>query len=164
MTNEIERKFLIRKLPQDVHKYASKKIIQGYLAITEDGTEVRLRKIGKDYFQTIKSGKGLKREEVETKLTKRQFDTLWPLTEGKKIEKKRYDIPDGDWIIELDIYAGPLEGLLTAEVEFKSQEDSKTFTPPAWMGQEVTLDDRYRNRNLAVHGLPPEKLRHKDRS
>jgi len=158
MTSEIERKFLTHKLPQDVHRYALKKIIQGYLAITEDGTEIRLRKIGNAYFQTVKSGQGLKRQEVETELTDFQFSLLWSLTEGKRVEKRRYDIPFEDWIIELDIYEGALEGLVTAEVEFNSQEDAESFTPPEWMGQEVTQDERYKNKNLALHGMPLKKL------
>jgi hypothetical protein len=41
---EIERKFLVDKLPENLDKYSHKEIIQGYVAITEEGTEVRLRK------------------------------------------------------------------------------------------------------------------------
>lgn len=164
MTTEIERKFLVHELPPNLHKYASKKITQGYLAITEDGAEIRLRKWENAHFQTFKSGQGLTRHEVETELTKNQFDMFWPLTEGKRVEKRRYDIPYGDWIIELDIYEGSLEGLVTAEVEVKSQEDAEAFTPPEWMDQEVTQDDRYKNKNLALHGLPPEKLANTDQS
>lgn len=158
MSVEIERKFLIHKLPQDVHKRTSKKIIQGYMAISGDGTEIRLRKKENVHYQTAKCGKGLKRHEIEAELTKAQFDIFWPLTEGKRVEKIRYEIPYGDWIIQLDIYEGSLEGLMTAEVEFQSQEDAEAFTPPEWMGREVTQDDRYKNKNLALHGLPPEKL------
>ena len=158
MPIEIERKFLVHKLPPDLHKHTSKRIIQGYLAITEDGTEIRLRKIENDHFLTVKSGKGLKRQEIETELSESQFILLWPLTEGKRVEKRRYDIPYENRIIELDIYKDLLEGLVTTEVEFQSQEDAAAFTPPNWMGQEVTQDERYKNKNLALHGLPPEKL------
>jgi len=161
MTTEIERKFLIHKLPQDICTYTSKKITQGYLAITEEGTEIRLRKIEKTYIQTVKSGKGLKRHEVEVELSDVQFSLLWPLTEGKRVKKRRYDIPHGNWTIELDIYEDQLEGLVTAEVEFKSQEDAEIFIPPVWMDQEVTHDDRYKNKNLALHGLPPKQLSNK---
>ncbi len=164
MPTEIERKFLVHTLPPDLHKHISKRIIQGYLAISEDGTEVRLRKIGNDHFQTVKSGKGLKRLEKETEISESQFILLWPLTEGKRVEKKRYDIPYENRIIELDIYEGLLEGLVTAEVEFQSQKDAEAFTPPKWLGQEVTEDDRYKNRNLALHGMPPNELSPKDKS
>ena len=157
MSSEIERKFLVLKLPQEIHKHTSHKISQGYLAITEDGTEIRLRKKGDIHFQTVKSGQGLKRHETEIELTNSQFDAFWPLTVGKRVKKRRYNIPYGDWTIELDIFGGSLEGLVTAEVEFQSQEDAEAFTPPEWMGREVTQDDRYKNKNLALHGLPPER-------
>ncbi|MFC2164364.1 CYTH domain-containing protein [Acidobacteriota bacterium] len=161
MTTEIERKFVVHKLPPDLHKLTPKKIIQGYLSITEDGTEIRLRKLENAYFQTVKSGQGLKRQEIEIELSESQFSLLWPLTKGKRVEKTRYDIPYNNRIIELDIYKGSLKGLVTAEVEFKSQADAEIFAPPAWMDQEVTQDDRYKNRNLAVHGLPPKQLSNK---
>ena len=164
MPTEIERKFLVERLPQDMQTQTSKKIIQGYLAITEDGAEIRLRKIEDGLFQTVKSGKGLTRHEVETELTKNQFDTFWPLTEGRRVEKRRYAIPYNDWVIELDIYESVLKGLVTAEVEFISKEDAEAFTPPEWMGPEVTQNERYKNRNLALHGLPPEKLSKKGQS
>ena len=164
MTSEIERKFLVQTLPPDLHTYTSKKITQGYLAITEDGAEIRLRKKENVYFQTAKSGQGLTRHEVETELNKNQFDMFWPLTEGKRVEKRRYEISYGNWIIELDIYEGQLEGLVTAEVEFKSQEDAEIFAPPVWMDQEVTQDDRYKNRNLALKGLPSRQLSDKAKS
>ena len=157
MSVEIERKFLVRKLPKDLHKGKSTKIIQGYTAIAEDGTETRLRQRENAYSQTLKSGKGLERQEVEAVLTESQFDTLWPLTKGKRVKKTRFDLPYKDWIIEVDVYEGRLEGLVTAEVEFKSLEDATSFTPPDWMGREVTQDERYKNRNLALHGLPAAK-------
>jgi CYTH domain-containing protein len=157
MSAEIERKFLILKPPLDLDKFTPTKIIQGYLAITGDGVEIRLRKRDNAYVQTVKSGTGLERQEVETEITEGQFASLWPLTEGKRIEKTRYDIPYADGIIELDIYKGTLEGLVTAEVEFKSQEDAEAFSPPEWMGQEVTQDDGYKNKNLARYGQPSEE-------
>jgi CYTH domain-containing protein len=157
MPVEIERKFLVRRLPKDLSKHKSHKIIQGYTEITEDGTETRLRQKENAYTQTVKSGKGLERQEVETELTEGQFSKLWPNTKGKRVEKMRFDLPYKDWIIEVDVYEGALEGLVTAEVEFSSREEAESFTPPDWMNQEVTQDDRYKNKNLALHGLPSAK-------
>ena len=60
---------------------------------------------------------------------------------------------DGD-TLELDIYHGRLEGLLTAEVEFASVSAASAFVPPDWLGPDVTDDPRYKNKKLATDGLP----------
>jgi adenylate cyclase len=57
--------------------------------------------------------------------------------------------------VEVDVYAGDLDGLVSAEVEFASEEAAAAFAPPAWLGREVTGDPRYANRALAVSGPAP---------
>jgi adenylate cyclase len=156
MNKEIERKFLVKEPPENLQQYPSTEILQGYLATTKDGTEVRLRKKASRYFQTVKSGFGLQRGEVEIELSKDQFEQLWQMTEGKRIEKTRHEVADSDVMIELDIYRGNLIGLIVAEVEFQTVEQAKSFIPPSWFGIEVTEDERFKNRNLAAHGLPDE--------
>jgi CYTH domain-containing protein len=54
--------------------------------------------------------------------------------------------------IELDVYQGTLAGLVAAEIEFESAEESKRFSPPAWFGEEVTEDHHYKNSSLALNG------------
>ena len=44
---------------------------------------------------------------------------------------------------------------MVAEVEFASKAASRAFDPPPWLGEDVTEDGRYKNRNLAVDGPPP---------
>lgn len=151
---EIERKFLVTSLPVDLGSHSHVEICQGYVAIDGDGTEVRLRLKGNKCFQTVKSGGGLSREEYEVELTRGQFDVLWPATEGRRVEKTRYEIPDDRLTIELDVYKGQLAGLMTAEVEFSSESESCDYSPPSWIGSDVTDDDRYKNKNLALHGHP----------
>ena len=151
---EIERKFLVAALPEQLESFSHVEISQGYLAIDKDGTEVRLRLKGTRCFQTVKSGGGLSRQEYEVELTQDQFDGLWPATEGRRVEKTRYEIPEGALTIELDVYKGQLAGLMTAEVEFSSESESRGYSPPAWMGDDVTDDSRYKNKNLALHGTP----------
>jgi len=157
---EIERKFLVKSLPENLEQYPHKDIVQGYLAITEDGTEVRLRKKGKKYFQTVKSGAGKTRFESEVEITEDQFNTLWEATKGKRVEKTRYEIPHESGTIELDIYHGDLDGLLLAEMEFSSEKDSNEFVTPIWLSEEVTDDKKYKNQNLALHGVPKRKQSH----
>lgn len=156
---EIERKFLVRFLPKDLDVYKKKEVVQGYLAITSDGVEIRLRRKGDKYFETIKIGSGKSRTELETEISSEQFDKLWPGTEGKRLEKTRYEIPHKDnegheFVIELDIYHGNLDSLITAEIEFKSDDDSVKFETPDWFGEEVTDNKDYKNQSLAIKGIP----------
>ena len=152
--HEIERKFLVQSLPENLEQYQHKDIVQGYLAITKDGTEVRLRQKGKKYFETVKSGSGKTRLESEVEITEHQFRALWEATKGKRVKKTRYAIPHESGIIKFDVYHGDLDGLLTAEMEFSNEEDSNTFVPPEWLSKEVTEDNRYKNQNLALKGIP----------
>lgn len=154
MASEIERKFLIKELPPEIDFYPHSEIMQGYLMITDNGVEVRVRKKGGRCYHTVKLGSGLVRKEAEKEITEADFREQWPATEGKRVQKVRYEIEHDELIIELDIYSGKLEGLIIAEVEFESEEESSHFEPPEWFGEEVTHDERYKNKNLALHGKP----------
>jgi adenylate cyclase len=152
---ELERKFLVAEAPDDIDRYPADRIFQGYLAIADDGSEVRVRRRGEKTTLTVKQGRGLVRREEEVDITRAQFDRLWPLTEGRRVEKTRYLIRlPNRHLIELDIYEGPLAGLTTAEVEFTSAAAAQRFVPPDWFGRDVTNDDAYKNRQLATAGLP----------
>jgi CYTH domain-containing protein len=147
---EIERKFLVERVPDDLGGTA-RRIDQGYVALDE-GAEVRVRRIGDELWLTVKGTGGLSRVEEEVRLSREQFESLWPLTEGRRIEKTRHTLPGG---VEVDVYDGSLTGLVVAEIEFASEEESAAFVPPDWFGAEVTDDPRYKNRALAVGGRPP---------
>ena len=146
---EIERKFLVRKLPDGLTSYQKNDISQGYLVSLDDGTQVRLRKSGEEFSLTFKRGSGNVREEREVEITAPQFHALWPATEGKRLLKTRYEIPFGDRVIEIDVYHDRHEGLVVAEVEFDDEESAKNFQPPDWLGDDVTGDPRYSNQLLA---------------
>jgi adenylate cyclase len=153
---EIERKFLVTgELPDDLDQHPSDEISQGYVAIAADGTEVRVRARGGDYTLTVKSGPSLTRVEEEIEIDERRFESLWPLTAGRRIEKRRFLIPAGDQLsIELDVYGGELDGLVTAEIEFDSAEQAEAFEPPPWIGSDVTGNGGYSNQSLAARGRP----------
>jgi CYTH domain-containing protein len=146
---EIERKFLVRKLPDGLTTYSSNEISQGYLVSLDDGLQVRLRKSGERHTLTFKRGTGNVREEREVELTAKQFDALWPATESKRLVKTRYEIPLGERTVEIDLYHDRHEGLIVAEVEFDEEEAAKNFQPPDWLGDDVTGDPRYSNQLLA---------------
>lgn len=152
---EIERKFLVAEVPE-LTGAESVAIEQGYLATPDGdgGAEVRLRRRGDSLLLTIKGGSGEVRSEVELELDRERFESLWPLTEGRRVSKTRYLIAHGELTIELDRYRGELGGLLTAEVEFADLEASRRFQPPAWFGADVTGKEVYSNQRLATVGAP----------
>jgi len=149
---EIERKFLVGEMPRA--ESGQTVIEQGYLALDERG-EVRLRRQGGELLLTAKTGHGEVREEVEVPIDPRAFEALWPLTAGRRVRKVRHFVPlRGNLRAEVDVYAGALDGLLTAEIEFESTEQADRFSPPPWLGAELTGDERYANQSLATRGLP----------
>ena len=151
---EVERKFLIDETP-DLNKLESDEIIQGYISRASDSCEVRVRQKGKKFYLTIKGEGGMARSEIEIELSRKQFNKLWATTTGRRVEKVRYKIPYEGITIELDVYQGVLNGLVVAEVEFPSEKQSALFTPPEWFGREVTEDEGYKNKQLAMKGIPP---------
>ena len=152
---EIERKFLVAEPPSDLERWPSTEIEQGYLVITEDGPEVRVRRRHGRSWLTVKSGAGRVRVEEEIEIEPERFDRLWPLTEGLRIEKTRYEIPaENGLVIEIDVYNGDLDGLVTAEVEFGSEEAADAYAAPDWLGPDITEDVRYKNQRLARDGAP----------
>ena len=117
---EVERKFRLRQ-PPDLSGSDADPIEQGYLAVGPEG-EVRLRRKGEQTVLTVKRGAGLSRDEVEVEISPEQFEALWPLTEGRRLRKRRHVLPHDGLEIEVDVYEGELEGLIVAEVEFDSEE------------------------------------------
>ena len=152
---EIERKFLVDALPPGLGDHRAEAIEQGYLAIAQDGVEVRIRRRGGKDTLTVKSGPAMVRVEEEIPIEGDRFATLWPLTEGRRLVKTRHYVPlAGGLTAELDVYGEALEGLMTAEVEFPSVAAAEAFAAPAWLGREVTGDAAYANQVLAVRRAP----------
>jgi adenylate cyclase len=147
---EIERKFLVKWLPDDLKRSRSFVIEQGYLATEWAGRQVRLRKRDHSVSLTFKVRRGNHREEREITLSPRQFAALWPGTAGRRLRKRRYEIPWDGLLIELDIYQGRHAGLVVAEVEFPNRASCRRFKPPSWFGREVTGEKRYSNVRLAL--------------
>lgn len=162
---EIERKFLIQDAPFGLSEHAEAfEIEQGYF-LTDVGTKMRVRsKTNVDgdvvYVQTRKEGDGLVREEDEWEISKEAFEAIWPDTEGKRLQKTRYLIPHESLVVELDVYHGPLEGLMTAEVEFESVDEAMAFEVPRWFGKELTDDHRFTNAELATNTEDLTELLH----
>lgn len=151
---EIERKFLVRQVPEPLADYRKKKIAQGYLCTAP---VVRIRRSNDDYYLTYKGGGMMAREEYNLPLDRESYEHLLPKTDGIVIAKTRYLIPLNDGLTaELDIFEEALEGLLLVEVEFSSIEEANAFIAPEWFGDDVTNDGRYHNSYLSRHGLFPQ--------
>jgi CYTH domain-containing protein len=146
---EIERKFLLRRVPDELESSRCYIIDQGYLASEPAGRQVRLRKKGTIPTLTFKVGRGSHREEREIRLSAKQFDALWPATAGRRLRKVRCEVPWKGLVVEIDIYQGRHAGLVVAEVEFPNRASCRRFKPPSWFGREVTGEKRYSNVRLA---------------
>jgi CHAD domain-containing protein/CYTH domain-containing protein len=152
---EVERKFLLRALPPLPNAQQPVDIEQGYLP--GERLVERLRRIrssdGVTLVRTVKEGSGLTRLEVEEAVSPDMFERLWPLTEGRRIHKRRYRVPDGDLTWEIDEFLD--RDLVLAEVELVGRP--VTVELPAWLRpaveREVTEEEEYSNVQLALH--PP---------
>jgi adenylate cyclase len=154
---EIERKFLVTNPPLEKAVTGSQ-IRQGYLAIDDKRvSSVRIRQEGDlNYTLTAKAevpGLGMvARHEAEIYILGSQFERLWPLTAGNRVEKARHCIPlTPSLTAEVDCFD---HGLQMVEVEFKTIEDADAFQPPEWFGREVTNDPQFTNAWIARHGNP----------
>ena len=158
---EIERKFLIKELPENLNDYQFKRIEQAYL---NTDPVIRVRREDDDYYMTYKGSGMMAREESNLPLTKDAYYHLLLKADGNVICKKRYMIPllhpqviagapkppEGySLMIELDIFEKPFDPLIMAEVEFGSKEAAATFLPPDWFGEEVTYKKEYHNSYMA---------------
>jgi len=154
MADEIERKFLVPDIPRPDPAGAGGRLRQGYLAV--DGpVEVRLRLDDGGARLTVKAGAGLHRSEVEVPLGEADAAQLWPLTEGRRVEKVRHLVAlDAGQVAEVDVYEGDLDGLCTVEVEFPTTDAADAFVPPTWFGAELTGRPGWSNAALASHGRP----------
>lgn len=148
---EIERKYLLTAVPPFVRGKPYARLAQGYVpgeAILE-----RVRKksdaSGTKYFRTVKLGRGVERIEIEEKISRALYTKLWPLTEGRRVEKRRYAIDDGELTWEIDVFTD--RELVLCEVEL-DRADAEVRLPD-WLApyveRDVTDEDTYVNANLA---------------
>ena len=145
---EIERKFLVKK--GDAYKsaaFSSSHIRQGY--IPADGATVRIRTRDDKAYLTIKGKSvngGMTRYEFEKEIEMDEAQHLLQLCKGGVIDKRRYLVKSGNHTFEVDEFYGDNEGLVMAEVELGSEDE--TYEKPDFIGMEVTGDKRFYNSHL----------------
>ena len=148
---EIERKFLVKKIPDNLDTFERIDMTQGYL---NTNPVVRVRKENDDYILTYKGSGLLSHSEYNLPLNKESFEHLLKKCDGIIISKSRYKIPiENNLTAELDIFKGDLDSLKLVEVEFGSVEEANNFIPPEWFGEDVTTDGRYHNSYISKYGL-----------
>jgi CHAD domain-containing protein/CYTH domain-containing protein len=148
---EIERKYLLSGGPDVVKGRSAREIEQGYLP--GERIQERLRRITEAdrilHVRSIKLGEGLVRVEVQEEIDRDLFDRLWPLTEGRRLTKRRYRFASAGLVWEVDEFTD--RDLWLAEVELGSADQA--CEPPDWLApfvvREVTDDPEYLNVNLA---------------
>lgn len=144
---EIEKKFLVGRLPGPLEHYPCHVMEQAYLCTDP---VVRVRKSDETCYLTCK-GKGMmSREEYELPLTEEAYLHLLAKADGRIISKTRYLIPlENGLTAELDQFHAPDPHLMLVEVEFASEAQAQAFIPPDWFGEEVTWDHRYHNSYMS---------------
>lgn len=162
---EIERKFLLKKLPENLSDFPCRHIEQAYLNVDP---VIRVRKEDDDYYVTYKGRGMMAREEHNLPLTKEAYYHLRDKADGNIISKRRYLIPlnnpgfkegypappaDYSLTIELDVFDPPFEPLILAEVEFGSKDAAEAFVPPEWFWEDVTYCKEYHNSYMAMMDL-----------
>ncbi len=149
MGKEIERKFLVSG---DAWRTLGHGTMyrQGYLNSAKERT-VRVRTTGNKAFLTIKGiTVGATRAEYEYEIPLADGNALLDnLAEKPLLEKRRYRIPQGALVWEVDEFFGENQGLIVAEIELADEDQA--FDTPEWIGEEVTGDVRYFNSNLIKH-------------
>jgi CYTH domain-containing protein len=167
---EIEKKYTIKKLPENLDKYECKVIKQAYL---NTSPVVRVRKSNDKYTLTYKGSGLMAREEYNLPLDEASFEHLLSKADGNVISKKRYIIPienprfddsfypitEPKLVIELDVFDKPFAPLIIAEVEFTCIEMAEAFIAPGWFDKDVTDNAEYHNSNLSMRELSLNPLK-----
>lgn len=161
---EIERKFLVKYLPDNLAQYQSFDIEQGYLSVNPT---LRIRKSNDDYVLTVKMPRPVvSSSDLHVPIV--NMEEEYPLPEktylhlrdkcDSFVAKRRFNIPldalhanqgYAGLVAELDVFSGNNEGLMLVEVEFPSVEAALSFIPPDWFGEDVSANPAYRNVSLA---------------
>ncbi len=167
---EIERKFLVKRLPAAIDRFASVRMEQGYISTDP---VVRIRRENDAYVLTIKGNGFLKRTEVNLPISEKDYTELSSLIKGIRIEKTRYYIDTEDivhWddeepvrtvthdevgggrVIELDVFSGECEGLVIAEIEFADAGQARAYEMAEVFSEDVSFEPRYHNSYISEYG------------
>lgn len=153
---EIERKFIPSSIPDEFLQDKCYLLEQAYvqtspvIRVRQKATIIDGKPTDSSYILTVKSSGMMARQEFELPLAENEYKELLSKASGNIITKYRYVHPITDTLkLELDIFDGIFKGLVIAEIEFPDEETAKKYTPPSFLGEEVTFDSRFHNSNLS---------------
>ena len=103
------------------------------------------------YFMTTKRGTGVKRIEVEKRLTKDEYLIALMETDVSRrpIRKTRYCLTWGIQYFEIDVYPFWQDKAMV-EIELTDENEPIEFPPQLHVICEVTDDPEYKNAQLAL--------------
>ncbi len=147
---EIERKYLLDRMPAIPAGAELWRIEQGYLSPGPGRLRrVRLADGSVVCTHTVKTGKGVVREETERTIPEGEFEKMWPQTAGRRLRKNRYRVAYGGMTWEIDEFEGL--NLVLAEIELDRADATVSF--PAWLKphviKDVTDDPAFTNASIA---------------
>lgn len=159
MGREIERKFLVVSDAWQAAATSSLLLRQGYLSSNAKATvRVRSKDNGRAVLTLKGAAEGISRAEYEYEIPIEDARELLAMAQPHVIEKRRYLVPHGGLVWEVDVFLGRHSGLVIAEVELDSEDQAIAL--PDWIGVEVTHDDRYNNASLSradiIPGVDPD--------
>ncbi len=146
---ERERRFLLAEAPSELTPDAPHwAIYDRYI----HGTRFRLRRV-----VASESGEAIRKLTqkypldpadlariaiTNTYLTEHEYETFRQLA-ADELRKDRYTLLLDGRKYAVDIFGGPLSGLVLAEIELDSDEELASLAPPPWARDEVTGDPRF---------------------
>jgi len=148
---ELERRFLLRRVPATAQAFAAQEIEQGWLPGTRRVERIRpLRHADQPItYRTIKSATGTAPSAPESQVDQALFDEIWPLTAGRRVLKRRHVISDYGLQWEIDEFLD--RDLVLAEVA--ASEGGARAPLPEWLEpyvvREVTGERAFTDRALA---------------
>lgn len=173
MNKEIERKYAVKCIPNDININKIIDIEQAFI-YKDMNTIIRIRKVvdkkenTTSYIYTVKTKGDIEyknnydvasKYEIESNISKEEYDDLIQKKISNIINKTRIVVPiEEDLKVEIDIYYDYLDGLLTAEIEFPNEEMAKTYQKPDWLGEELGYKE-LSNRKLSQ--MTKEEFRNK---
>ena len=148
------RRFLISpSLTRLIGKeFGSYTVIEGHFAPQADRQSyVRLDQ-GRTHLVLASLNAGPQNDEASTEVPAAHAEALLEVCPGK-LTLERSIVPVQAHAARVDrlISPGPLD---LVSIEFIREDEATRFVPPVWFGAEVTPNDSYINRVMALTGLP----------
>ena len=145
MNYEIERKFLIKELP-DLNIY-EKISYERYFLFINENSEIRIQKKANKYeFERKENKNNLSSKKQKFEISEEEFEQLSKISK-QVIIRNSYKISDKP-NITIKIYEWKYKGLKRVEVEFENEQEAKLFKPLIWFGKEITDSVLWRDSRL----------------